>query len=48
MKYSPRTFENIQMSFFLHILFYIALISGVTRGLSQDGKGAHWPLYEAH
>jgi len=37
-KYSPRTFKNIKMSSFLHFLFYIAVISGVTRDLSQGGK----------
>jgi len=35
MKYSLRTFENILLFAFL---FYIAIISGVTRALSQGGK----------
>ena len=38
MKYSPRTFENVKMPFVLHFLIYIAIISGVTRALSQCGK----------
>jgi len=44
MKYSPRTFKNVKMSSFLHFLFYIAIISGVTRGLSLAGKfSEEWP-----
>jgi len=35
MKYSLRTFENVLHCAFL---FYIAIISGVTRALSQGGK----------
>ena len=32
------------MSSFLHFLFYIAIISGVTRGLSLAGKfSEEWP-----
>jgi len=44
MKYSPRTFENVKMFSFLHFLFWIAIISGVTRTLSQGGKlSKKWP-----
>jgi len=35
MKWSPRTLKNVKISSFLHFLFYIAVISGVTKGLSQ-------------
>jgi len=38
MKYSPRTFKNVQISSFLHLLFDIGIISGVTKGLSQGGN----------
>jgi len=38
MKQSPRTLKNVKISSYLHFLFYIAIISGVTRGLSQGGK----------
>jgi len=38
MKYSPRTFKNVRMSSFLHFLLYVAIISGVTRGLSLAKK----------
>jgi len=30
--------ENVKMSSFLHLLFDIGIISGVTRGLSQGGN----------
>ena len=35
MKYSLRTFENVLLFAFL---FYMGIISGVTRALSQGGK----------
>jgi len=35
MKYSLEIFENVLLIAFL---FYIAIISGVTRALSQGGK----------
>jgi len=38
MKYFSRTFKNVKMSSFLHSLFDIVIISGVTRGLSQGGN----------
>jgi len=38
MKYSPRTFKNVKVSSFFHLLFDIVIISGVTRGLSQGGN----------
>jgi len=38
MKYSPRTFKNVKISSFLHLLFDIGIISGVTKGLSQGGN----------
>jgi len=38
MKYPPRTFKNFNMSSFLHLLFNIVIISGVTRGLIQGGN----------
>jgi len=34
MKYSSKTFRNVKISSFLHFVFHIATISGVTRGLS--------------
>jgi len=40
------------MSSFSHFLFYIAVISGVIRGLIHGGnlnwKGTHWPLNGEH
>jgi len=32
------TLKNVKISSFLHFLFYIAIISGVTKVLSQGGK----------
>jgi len=38
MKYSPRKFKNVKMSSFLHLLFDMVIINGVTRGLSQGAN----------
>jgi len=37
MKYYPRTFENVKISF-LFVSLILLVISGVTRALSQGGK----------
>jgi len=38
MKYSQRTSKNVKMSSFSDFLFYVAVSSGVPRGLSLAGK----------
>jgi len=38
IKYSPRTFKNVKMSSFLHLLFDIGVISDATIGLSKAGN----------
>jgi len=38
MKYSLRTLKNVKMSSFSHFLFYLVIISGVTRSFSQGGN----------
>jgi len=52
MKDSPRTFENVKMSSFWHFIFYMAIISGVTRGLGVwarvENLAKSGQLYRAH
>jgi len=38
MKYSLRAYKNVKMSSFSRFLFYLVIISGVTRGFSQGGN----------